>query len=184
VLEKEGDSMAAKRKGTVGIVGLGIMGGAFAKNLAAGAWRVVGFDTDAARRKAAARNGATVVDSAQALARAVPTIITSLPSPAALQATVQAIIAADVPSRVVVEASTFALDDKLAAERALRQAGHVMLDCPISGTGSQAKVKDLVVYASGDRKTIARLKPPGSSRCSWASPVPCMMSAPSATAAA
>ena len=29
----------------------------------------------------------------------------------------------------------------------------------MSGTGSQAKVKDLVVYASGDRKTIARLRP-------------------------
>ena len=34
-----------------------------------------------------------------------------------------------------------------------------MLDCPISGTGSQAKVKDVVVYASGDPKAIRRLKP-------------------------
>jgi len=34
-----------------------------------------------------------------------------------------------------------------------------MLDCPISGTGSQAKTKDLVVYASGDSKAIRKLKP-------------------------
>ena len=53
-------------------------------------------------------------------------------------------------TRIVVEASTFTLDDKLKAERALRKAGHTMLDCPISGTGAQAKVKDIVVYASGD----------------------------------
>jgi 3-hydroxyisobutyrate dehydrogenase-like beta-hydroxyacid dehydrogenase len=33
-----------------------------------------------------------------------------------------------------------------------------MLDCPISGTGAQAKVKDLVVFASGDRRTIRRLR--------------------------
>src|SRR5262249_51047595 len=46
-----------------------------------------------------------------------------------------------------------------AAERTLRHAGHIMLDCPISGTGSQARVKDLVIYASGDSKAIARLKP-------------------------
>ncbi len=34
-----------------------------------------------------------------------------------------------------------------------------MLDCPVSGTGAQAKVKDLVIYASGDRKAIRRLRP-------------------------
>ena len=33
-----------------------------------------------------------------------------------------------------------------------------MLDCTVSGTGAQAKVKDLVFYASGDSKTIKRLR--------------------------
>ncbi len=41
----------------------------------------------------------------------------------------------------------------------MRAAGHVMLDCPVSGTGSQAKVKDMVIYASGDKKAIAALRP-------------------------
>jgi 3-hydroxyisobutyrate dehydrogenase-like beta-hydroxyacid dehydrogenase len=151
--------MAAKRKGAVGIVGLGIMGGAFAKNLVAAGWKVVGYDTDPTRRKASARTGATIAADVAELIRDVPTIITSLPNPGALEATVQAIVAADVPRRVLIEASTFALEDKLAAERALRKARHVALDCPISGTGSQAKVKDLVIYASGDSKAIARLRP-------------------------
>ena len=53
----------------------------------------------------------------------------------------------------MAEASTFALDDKLAAEKVLRKAGHTMLDCPVSGTGAQAAVKDLVIYASGDTPT-------------------------------
>ena len=35
---------------TVGIVGLGIMGGAIARNLVDRGWRVIGFDIDAARR--------------------------------------------------------------------------------------------------------------------------------------
>jgi 3-hydroxyisobutyrate dehydrogenase-like beta-hydroxyacid dehydrogenase len=56
----------------------------------------------------------------------------------------------------VVEASTFTLDDKQRAERPLLKAGHVMLDCPVSGTGAQAAVKDIVVYASGDAKAIAK----------------------------
>jgi 3-hydroxyisobutyrate dehydrogenase-like beta-hydroxyacid dehydrogenase len=66
---------------------------------------------------------------------------------------------AKLPSRVVIEASTFTLDDKFRAERALTKAGHVPLDSPVSGTGAQAAVKDLVIYASGDKKTIAKLKP-------------------------
>ena len=63
-----------------------------------------------------------------------------------------------MPRRVIVEASTFTLEDKTAAEAKLRKAGHVMLDCPMSGTGAQAKVKDLVVYASGDTAEIKKLQ--------------------------
>jgi len=149
----------ARRKGTVGIVGLGIMGGAFARNLVTAGWRVVGYDIDPARRRAMARAGVEIAVDTKALAVAVPTIITSLPKPAALTQAVEAIVASRARPRVVIDASTFKIEDKLAAERVLRRSGHVMLDCPVSGTGSQAKVKDLVIYASGDRKMIRRLRP-------------------------
>ena len=147
----------AKRK--VGVVGLGIMGGAFAQNLVKAGWHVVGYDIDPARRRAMAKAGVEIAADAKAVATEAPAIITSLPKPAALDATVKAIVEAHVGPRVIVEASTFTIDDKVRAERALRKAGHVMLDCPISGTGSQAKTKDLVVYASGDSKAIRKLKP-------------------------
>ncbi len=146
-------------KGKVGIIGLGIMGGAFANNLLAAGWRVHGYDIDPRRRRAMARAGVEIAPDAQTLAAQVPTIITSLPKPAALEATAKAIIAARVPPRMIVEASTFTIDDKIAAERALRKAGHVMLDAPVSGTGAQAKVADLVIYASGDSGTIRKLRP-------------------------
>ena len=144
---------------TVGIVGLGIMGGAFAKNLVAAGFHVVGFDIDPAARRAARKSGVELADSAVAVARAAPVIITSLPNPAALHATVAEIVAAKLPKRTIIEASTFTLADKLAAEEALTGAGHIALDCPVSGTGAQAKVKDLVIYASGDSRTIAKLRP-------------------------
>jgi 3-hydroxyisobutyrate dehydrogenase-like beta-hydroxyacid dehydrogenase len=150
---------AAKTKGVVGVVGLGIMGGAFAKHLAAAGWRVVGYDVDPARCRAAAKHGVSIAKGTAALAAAVPVIITSLPKPEALDTTVRAIVAARLPRRVVVEASTFTLADKERAERALRKAGHVMIDAPVSGTGAQARTRDLVIYASGDSKTIAKLKP-------------------------
>jgi len=146
-------------KGNVGVVGLGIMGGAFARNLVKSGWHVVGYDVDPARRRAMARAGVEIADDVAALAAAAPAIITSLPKPGALEATAKAIVAARVRPLVIVEASTFTIADKLKAERTLRKAGHMMLDCPISGTGAQAKTKDLVVYASGDSKAIRKLKP-------------------------
>ncbi len=151
--------MASGSKGAVGIVGLGIMGGAFAQNLIAAGWRVIGYDIAPARRRAMARLGVEIAADAGEVARKARVIITSLPKPGALVATVNAIAKAGAPRRIVVEASTFTLEDKAKAEAVLRKAGHVMLDCPISGTGAQAKVKDVVVYASGDAAEIKRLQP-------------------------
>ena len=143
----------------VGVVGLGIMGGAFAHNLVKAGWRVVGFDIDPARTRAMARAGVQIAPDVATLAREVPTMITTLPKPAALDATVRAIVNARVRPRLIVEASTFTIEDKRRAERALRKAGHVLLDCPVSGTGTQAKTRDLAIYASGDSKSIRRLRP-------------------------
>jgi putative dehydrogenase len=143
----------------VGVVGLGIMGGAFARNLVKAGWHVVGFDTDAGRCRAMARAGVRIASGAKAVAAEVPTIITSLPKAAALAATVKAVVNARLSPKVIVEMSTFTLDDKRAAEQALRNAGHIMLDCPVSGTGAQAKRKDLAIYASGDSKSIRKLRP-------------------------
>ena len=151
-------SMAKKKKGAVGVVGLGIMGGAFAENLHAAGWRVIGYDVAPARRRALARIGVEIAADAGEVARQAPTVILSLPKPAALAATVTAIAKAKVPRRVVIEASTFKLEDKADAEAVLRKAGHVLLDCPVSGTGIQAKMKDLVIYASGGSAEIKKLR--------------------------
>jgi 3-hydroxyisobutyrate dehydrogenase-like beta-hydroxyacid dehydrogenase len=150
---------AAKAKRTVGVIGLGIMGGAFARNLVANGWRVVGYDISTARCKELAKAGVEIARDTKAVAAAAPIVITSLPKPEALLATAKAIAAASLPRRIIAECSTFTIEDKQKAERALRAAGHIMLDTPVSGTGSQAATGDLVIYASGDPKAIAKVKP-------------------------
>ena len=151
--------MAIKTKGTVGVIGLGIMGGSFAKNLVAAGWRVIGYDISAAKRREAKGAGVELANSAAEVAAAAPIILTSLPKPQALMDTVREIAAAKLKGKVVAEMSTFTISDKEKAERVLRKAGHILIDCPVSGTGSQAKNRDLVFYASGDAKAIARLRP-------------------------
>jgi 3-hydroxyisobutyrate dehydrogenase-like beta-hydroxyacid dehydrogenase len=149
---------AKRSAGAVGIIGLGYMGGGFARHLVDAGWRVVGSDIDAQRVRILAEAGVEIAPDAATLARRVPTLITSLASPRALEAVVAELVAAKLPAKVVVETSTFTLTDKIAAEQALAGAGHAVLDCPVSG-GTRIAEKDIVVYASGDKATIARLKP-------------------------
>jgi 3-hydroxyisobutyrate dehydrogenase/glyoxylate/succinic semialdehyde reductase len=141
---------------TVGIIGLGIMGGAIARNLVDRGWRVIGFDTDAARRAELALANVTIAGDAGQVARDAPIVMTSLPTPAAVADVAHEIANSGQSPRIVVELSTLSIADKRRFEAILRKAGHIALDCPLSGTGAQAKVRDLVVYASGDGHAIAR----------------------------
>jgi L-threonate 2-dehydrogenase len=144
---------------TVGIVGLGIMGGAIARNLIARGWHVVGFDTDSAKCAELAEAGVAIVESVAHVARNTPIIMTSLPTPAAVETVARQIADSGERQRIIVELSTLTLADKLHFEAILKKAGHIALDCPLSGTGAQAKMRDLIVYASGDSAAIAKCTP-------------------------
>jgi putative dehydrogenase len=141
---------------TVGIVGLGIMGGAIARNLVERGWRVIGFDTDATRRAELALANVAIAGDVGQVARDAPIIMTSLPSPAAVEQVAQEIAGSGQSPRIVVELSTLSIADKLRFESTLKKAGHIALDCPLSGTGAQARNRDLIVYASGDGGAIAQ----------------------------
>jgi 3-hydroxyisobutyrate dehydrogenase/glyoxylate/succinic semialdehyde reductase len=140
----------------VGIIGLGIMGGAISRNLVDREWRVIGYDTDAARRAELAQAGVTIADDTGQVARDAPIIMTSLPTAAAVEQVARIIADSGQSPRIVVELSTLTIADKLRFDDILRKAGHIALDCPLSGTGAQARNRDLIVYASGDSGAIAQ----------------------------
>jgi L-threonate 2-dehydrogenase len=143
---------------TVGMVGHGIMGGAIARNLVERGWRVIGFDIDPARRAELAQANVTIAEDVGQVVRDAGIIMTSLPTPAAVEDVARAIAGSGQPPRIVVELSTLSIADKLRFEATLKQAGHIALDCPLSGTGAQARNRDLIVYASGDSAAIAQCK--------------------------
>jgi 3-hydroxyisobutyrate dehydrogenase-like beta-hydroxyacid dehydrogenase len=132
------------------------MGGAIARNLVERGWTVVGFDTEPARRSELALAGVTIEGSTSAVAISASTIMTSLPTAGAAHAVAADIAGCGQPTRIVIELSTLAIADKARFKAILDAAGHIALDCPLSGTGAQAAVRDLVVYASGDAAAIAR----------------------------
>jgi len=144
---------------TVGIVGLGIMGSAIARNLVERGWKVIGYDIDAGKRAELAQAGVTIASGVDQVARDAAIVMTSLPTPAAVADVAHGIANSGQPPRIVLELSTLAIADKLRFETILKKAGHIALDCPLSGTGAQAKNRDLIVYASGDSDAITRCAP-------------------------
>jgi len=143
----------------IAVIGLGIMGGAMAKNLVEKGFDVQGFDpADTARDRFAALGGhaATSLESAT---RGAALVLTSLPTAAALHTVAGQLADHALPGRVVIEVSTLSLADKEAAHVLLADAGAALLDCPVSGTGSQAASGDLTIFASGDPVAFDLAKP-------------------------
>jgi len=134
----------------VGMVGLGIMGSAMSANLVKAGFTVHGFDPLPERRRAFARAGGKPAANSAEVATSSGILITSLPSAEALESVTAEITTTVRRGLIVVETSTLPIEVKEAARKKFAIAGIVLLDCPLSGTGAQARVKDLVVLASGD----------------------------------
>jgi 3-hydroxyisobutyrate dehydrogenase-like beta-hydroxyacid dehydrogenase len=150
-----------RSKGTVGQIGLGIMGGAFARHLLATGFNVVGYDVASAAVRAFTRAGGRAARSCAEVAARTRILITSLPSPAAMEEAYfgkQGIGEGARPGTIVIEASTMTLELKESLRRRLARRRVVLLDCPISGTGAQAAAKDIAIYASGERRAFNRCR--------------------------
>ena len=136
------------------------MGSAMAGNLMKAGFQVVGYDPVAACRRRHRRAGGIVAPDIETVARSASILITSLPSAAALDSISKRI--PDKTAKIIIETSTLPIPAKEKARQRLAKAGATLLDCPLSGTGAQAKTGDLVVFGSGIssryRKTVPVLK--------------------------
>jgi 3-hydroxyisobutyrate dehydrogenase-like beta-hydroxyacid dehydrogenase len=142
----------------VGVIGLGIMGGAMARNLLADGVEVFGYDPAEGASADLVSAGGTLLGSPFEVGRAADLLLISVPSSADLDSVLtgnMGLISAARPGLVVVETSTLPLSDKEAARAALDTKGSVLLDCPISGTGAQATTRTLIFLASGDVEGLA-----------------------------
>jgi 3-hydroxyisobutyrate dehydrogenase-like beta-hydroxyacid dehydrogenase len=108
---------------------------------------------------ALARAGGTPTASPADAVAGAPMAITSLPSVAALQEVVggeSGLAGAGLDGLILIETSTLPVAAKAEAAAALGRVGAVVLDCPLSGTASQMRARDIAVYASGDPAALKR----------------------------
>lgn len=144
---------------TVGVIGLGHMGHAFATNLVADGYEVIAFDHDP--KRAAAVTGATAVEKILDLADC-DAVITSVPDDAALTAVTLdpgGLLSALGQGAVHVSMSTVSpqLSRRLAAEHAKQGQGFVA--APVLGNPDFARDRKLFVFASGAASALQKVRP-------------------------
>ncbi len=140
----------------VGVIGVGVMGGAMAANLVAARFEVCGCDIDPAR---VAVSAATEVASVAEVTARSDVVLLSLPSASALEEVTAELAAAGPEGLLAVETSTLPLEVKQRAHDLLAGAGCDLLDAPVSGTGLQAADATLIVYGSGSRAGLEAASP-------------------------
>jgi len=145
--------------GAVGIIGLGIMGRAYAKNLIAAGIRVYGSDPAPEARNALTEMGGIAHDATGPWLADCDLVLLALLSPEILRTVCAELSTMLRHGQVVLETGTFALSDKQAAHDLLAAQGIDLLDCPVSGTGAQAWEGDIVMMASGRDAALAHARP-------------------------
>ncbi len=141
---------------TVGVVGLGNMGGRIARRLVDGGEEVVGFDLDATR---AADAGAVAAESMAALARDADVVLLSLPDSRAIEAVMDELEAHLRQGQVVVDLSTAAPASTVAIHERLAARGVAYVDAGISGGAAGAEAGTLTIMAGGEPEALEAVRP-------------------------
>ena len=138
---------------TIGSIGLGAMGGSYAKFLIEDNYTVYGVDPDTQNAEIFTSLGGVLLNNISELVDKSNVIILSLPTVPIFKEVINEIEVngKSNESKILVDMNTISLDDKIETKNKLEKLNISMVDAPVSGTGAQAKVKDIVVMSSGDK---------------------------------
>lgn len=142
---------------TVGLIGLGNIGGGMCTRLQDRGYHVVGYDVAPTAGERAAAAGATVVGSVAEVAGHTDVILSSLPNPGIVLDVFTGsggVLAAARPDTTVIETST--IDPNTIRDLAAAAAAHRVrvLDVALSGEPPQAARGELVFQVGGDDELV------------------------------
>lgn len=147
---------------TVGVIGLGIMGGPMAKNLVAGGFTVYGFDVAEKACQQAAANGVQLVHQASDLGAQTQWIITMLPTAQIVNDSLfgAAGVAASLqPGSTVIDESSITPTESRAIAQKLAKQQVRFLDAPVSGGETGAQAGNLAIMVGGEESVFKEALP-------------------------
>ncbi|SME99547.1 3-hydroxyisobutyrate dehydrogenase [Tistlia consotensis] len=146
----------------IGFIGLGVMGLPMALNLARAGTRLVVWNRSPENREVLRAAGARVAPSAAAVFAEVETAVLMMANEAAVDAVLgrgQAVFAANVGGRTLVQMGTVSPAYSEALEAEVRAAGGRYVEAPVSGSRKPAESGELVVMLAGEPAAVAAVEP-------------------------
>ncbi len=146
----------------VGIVGVGLLGGAVAGVLLRSGYAVLGYDVVPDRLRALESQGGKAARSAADVARAAPAVFTILPTLESVEEAIagrEGVLDGVQPDTVILQMSTISPALAIRMEEAALARGAAFLDTPVSGTSGMVARRDCVVTVGGDRAAYERCRP-------------------------
>jgi len=146
----------------VAFIGLGNMGGPMAANLVKAGHSVAGFDMMAENLDKAKAAGVTVASSAAEAARDAEVVVTMLPAGQHVRDVytgVGGVMAAVRKGALLIDCSTVDVESARAVARAADEAGHAMVDAPVSGGVGGATAGTLTFMVGGSDEAFQRAEP-------------------------
>ena len=143
-------------KKIIGSIGLGAMGGAYARHLLDNKFKVFGIDPDVSNSNFFISKNGVITKYINYLIDKSDVIILSLPTVPIYKEVINLIEKKghNNTHKIFIDMNTISLDDKLNAKNRLEKFNISLIDAPVSGTGGQAKVKDLVIMSRGSPEAI------------------------------
>lgn len=147
------------RSASVGVIGLGAMGGSVARHLSALKVATTVYDLDPAAVGRVVAAGCVAAGSPAAAADA-DVVITSLPSDAPLlEVMTDPDVLANLAGGILVELSTVLPDTVLAIATQAAQYGIRVIDAPVSGGPGDAAGGTLVLFVGADEEALVAARP-------------------------
>lgn len=149
--------------GSVGFIGLGVMGEPMCRNLAQKSGRpVIGFDRADAPLERLAAFGVTRAESLAALAASCDVILMALPSGAHVEAVTlseNGLLAGARPGQVIVDLGTSPVELTRDIAARFGEKGAIYADAPIARTRQAAEEGTLSIMVGADEATFAAIRP-------------------------
>jgi 3-hydroxyisobutyrate dehydrogenase-like beta-hydroxyacid dehydrogenase len=141
---------------TVGLIGVGLLGGAMAKRIAAEGWQLIAHDIDPdALRRSPVAAAASNMD----VARRCRTIVLSLPDSHIAAAVIAEIAPQLRAGDLLIDTTTGDPNEAEAMGRTLAARGVQYLDATVGGSSKQVLSRDVIVLAGGEPEAFHRASP-------------------------
>ena len=138
----------------IGLIGVGLMGTALAKQLADGGMRVIGYDIDSSRCKNLASLNSLAAVSSTEVFTSCRRVMLSLPNSDVVRQVLDQVKKQLRPGQIIIDGTTGVPADVISIGKSMADQGVEFLDATIAGSSAEVGSAQSVVLAGGNEATF------------------------------